>query len=136
MRPSALLSVSLYLSLSSFAVAVAGGFPRPAIPFAPEQYICYRTAGVIQIDGLLEEHAWQSVTPTDLFVDIEGDRASTPRYETRARMLWDDEHLYISAELEEPDVWATLDYRDAIIYYDNDFELFIEPDGDTHHYYE
>ena len=26
--------------------------------------------------------------------------------------------------------------RDAVIYRDNDFEVFIDPDGDTHLYYE
>ena len=38
--------------------------------------------------------------------------------------------------MEEPDVWGTLTERDAIIYNDNDFEVFIDPDGDTQMYYE
>jgi hypothetical protein len=38
--------------------------------------------------------------------------------------------------LEEPDVWATLTQHDAVIFNDNDFEVFIDPDGDTHEYYE
>ena len=40
------------------------------------------------------------------------------------------------AELEEPEVWATLTERDSVIYHDNDFEVFIDPDGDNHDYYE
>jgi hypothetical protein len=51
-------------------------------------------------------------------------------------MLWDNQYLYIGAELEEPHLWATLKQRDTIIFYDNDFEVFIDPDGDTHQYYE
>jgi hypothetical protein len=51
-------------------------------------------------------------------------------------MLWDDAYLYIGAYLEEPHVWATLTARDSIIFQDNDFEVFIDPDGDTHAYYE
>ena len=51
-------------------------------------------------------------------------------------MLWDDEYFYVAAELEEPDIWATLTERDAVIFYDNDFEIFIDPDGDSHEYYE
>ena len=51
-------------------------------------------------------------------------------------MLWDDTFLYIAAELEEPHVWATLTKRDSVIFQDNDFEVFIDPDGDTHNYYE
>ena len=45
-------------------------------------------------------------------------------------MLWDDEYLYIGAELEEPHVWGTLTEHDCIIFQDNDFEVFLDPDGD------
>jgi hypothetical protein len=55
---------------------------------------------------------------------------------THAKLLWDDSNLYIAAELEEPDVWAKLKQRDTVVFYDNDFEVFIDPDGDTHAYYE
>jgi hypothetical protein len=51
-------------------------------------------------------------------------------------MTWDDEYFYVAAEMEEPDVWATLTERDSVIFHDNDFEIFIDPDGDTHAYYE
>jgi hypothetical protein len=44
--------------------------------------------------------------------------------------------LYIAAELVEPDIWATIKRRDEVVYYDNDFEIFIDPDGDTHNYFE
>ena len=46
------------------------------------------------------------------------------------------DYLYVGADLEEPDVWATLTTRDSVIYQENDFEIFIDPDGDTHEYYE
>ncbi len=51
-------------------------------------------------------------------------------------MLWDDDALYIAAELEEPHVWATLTEHDSVIFHDNDFEVFIDPDGDNHLYAE
>ena len=38
--------------------------------------------------------------------------------------------------MEEPDLWGTLTARDSVIFHDNDFEVFIDPDGDTHAYYE
>ncbi|MBU0983511.1 MAG: carbohydrate-binding family 9-like protein, partial [candidate division Zixibacteria bacterium] len=60
----------------------------------------------------------------------------SPRFATRAKMLWDDTYFYVAGDMEEPDVWAKLTDRDAVIYYDNDFEVFIDPDGDTHEYYE
>jgi hypothetical protein len=51
-------------------------------------------------------------------------------------MLWDAEYLYVAADLEEPHVWATLKEHDSVIFQDNDFEVFIDPDGDNHEYYE
>jgi hypothetical protein len=51
-------------------------------------------------------------------------------------MLWDDRFLYIGAMLDDPHVWATLTKRDTVIFYDNDFEVFIDPDGDNHEYFE
>jgi hypothetical protein len=107
-----------------------------AMPFSPRRYVCYRAPSAVKIDGRLDEPAWAAAAWTDAFVDIEGDQRPRPRFRTRTKMLWDDEHFYVAAEMEEPDVWATLTERDSVIYHDNDFELFIDPDGDTHAYYE
>jgi hypothetical protein len=51
-------------------------------------------------------------------------------------MLWDAKCLYIGAEVTEPDVWATLHEHDQVVFQDNDFEAFIDPDGDGNEYYE
>ena len=51
-------------------------------------------------------------------------------------MLWDDDYFYFAADIEEPHLWATLTARDSVIFQDNDFEIFIDPDGDTHNYFE
>jgi hypothetical protein len=107
----------------------------PAEPH-PKGYVCYHTTTPVIPDGVLDEKSWASVPWTDYFVDIEGPTKPAPRYKTRAKLLWDDSNLYIAAELEEPDVWATLRQRDTVIFIDNDFEVFIDPDGDTHAYYE
>jgi len=111
-------------------------FPRPQIAYNPRHYVCYRTDVPIVIDGRLDESSWRKASWTESFVDIEGKLKPVPRFETRAKMLWDSTHFYIAAELEEPDVWGILTQRDAVIFYDNDFEVFIDPDGDTHEYYE
>jgi len=103
----------------------------------PETYICYRAKGEIIIDGKLNDPSWKRAPWTSLFVDIEGnDVRPPPRYATRVMMVWDDEYLYIAADLEEPDVWGTLTQRDSIIYHDNDFEVFIKPREDSTSYVE
>jgi hypothetical protein len=107
-----------------------------ALPFVPRHYVAYRAPSPVRVDGRLDDPAWASAPWTETFVDIEGSRRPEPRFTTRAKMLWDDDWFYVAAELEEPDLWATLKERDSVIFHDNDFELFIDPDGDTHAYYE
>jgi hypothetical protein len=107
-----------------------------AMPFAPRRYVCYRAPSRLNVDGKLDEPGWAAASWSDAFIDIEGDRRPQPRFRTRVKMLWDDEYLYVAAEMEEPDVWATLTERDAVMFHDNDFEVFVDPDGDTHAYYE
>lgn len=102
----------------------------------PEHYICYRTNSTIRIDGLFNESDWNNALWTKEFIDIEGRKKPNPAYQTKVKMLWDDTYLYIAAYLEEPHVWATLTERESVIFYDNDFEVFLDPDGDTHKYLE
>ncbi len=102
----------------------------------PRGYICYRAAKPPVLDGKLDDDAWKSAPWSEDFGDIEGDRRPAPRFRTRVKMLWDDKCLYIGAELEEPHVWATLTRHDSVIFNDNDFEVFLDPDGDSHLYAE
>lgn len=111
-------------------------FPTPQIDFSPERYICYKADTPPEIDGQINDRCWRDASWTAFFVDIEGDMKPAPRFRTRAKMAWDDLYFYIAADLEEPHAWATLTKRDAVIFHDNDFEVFIDPDGDTHEYYE
>jgi ketosteroid isomerase-like protein/predicted peptidase len=102
----------------------------------PRGYVCSPASKPLQIDGRLEEADWQQARWTDEFVDIEGDQKPKPRLKTRAKLLWNSEFLYIGVEIEEPHVWGTLTKHDSVIFHDNDFEFFIDPDGDNHEYYE
>ncbi len=113
----------------------SGSFAVPQIEFAPEQYVAYRTDMPLDLDGRLVEQAWLSAEWTADFVDIEGEARPAPRYRTRAKMIWDNEYFYVGAELEEPHVRGSLVERDTVLYRDNDFEVFVDPDGDTQIYY-
>jgi hypothetical protein len=106
------------------------------LPYAPRQAIVYRATSPLTIDGKLDEPSWRAAAWSDAFVDIQGLDDLRPRFRTRVKMLWDDDYFYIAADLDEPDIWGTLKERDSVIFHDNDFELFIDPDGDTHNYYE
>jgi len=110
--------------------------PAMVVSEAPKEYLCYRVAETLKIDGNLDELSWRKAPATDVFVDIEGGGKPRPRFTTRARMLWDDQYFYIGAEMDEPHVWGTLTKRDSVIFHDNDFEVFIDPNGDRDEYYE
>ncbi|WP_133643908.1 carbohydrate-binding family 9-like protein [Zeaxanthinibacter enoshimensis] len=108
---------------------------KPAISqVSPRSYTAYKSLSEIKIDGRADEASWDNAPWSDDFIDIEGKKI--PSYRTRVKMLWDSNNLYVFAKMEEPHVWATLKQRDTVIFYNNDFEIFIDPDGDTHHYME
>lgn len=110
------------------------GLPR--IGYNPPVYQCRRATRPFELDGNLDKDFWADAEFTDLFADIEGWDVKPPRCNTRAKMLWDDENLYFGAVLEGNEIWGNLTERDCVIFYDNDFEIFIDPDSDTHQYFE
>ncbi len=121
-------------SLDVLPLVLLAAIPSPVS--AQKDYLCHRAPRPIVIDGKLTDPAWRRAPWTDLFVDIQGDAKPKPRFRTRVKMLWDDQYFYIAARLEEPHVWATLTAHDAVIFHDNDFEVFLDPDGDTLRYFE
>src|SRR5436305_6638097 len=115
---------------------LATALPDPPPAPHPKGYVCHRAAKPPVIDGKLDDEAWAAAAWSEPFADIEGDKKPRPRFRTRVKRLWDDQALYIAAELEEPHVWATLKEHDSVIFRDNDFEVFLDPDGDSHLYAE
>lgn len=125
-------SIALYFALRH-APAPPVNAPEPIAEILPaaKTYICNRATEPIVIDGKIDEASWDAAPWSDDFVDIEGDAKPTPRFRTRVKMLWDDTNLYIAAELEEPHVQGTFTKHDSYIFHeDNDFEVFLDPDGD------
>ncbi|MFK8009985.1 MAG: carbohydrate-binding family 9-like protein [Saprospiraceae bacterium] len=106
------------------------------IPFSPKEYVCFKNNATINIDGKANESDWQNAPWTESFVDIEGNLKPQPTHDTKVKMLWDNDYFYFYAKMDEPHIWAKLRQRDTVIFYDDDFEIFIDPDGDSHNYYE
>lgn len=102
----------------------------------PNHYICYQAPESMNVDGIISDAEWGNTEWSVWFKDIEGEGKDEPLYKTRMKMQWDEQYLYIAAELEEPHVWAKITERDEVIFFDNDFEVFIDPNDDTHAYYE
>ncbi|GHE44086.1 hypothetical protein GCM10017764_29280 [Sphingobacterium griseoflavum] len=102
----------------------------------PSVYAAKKISSQINVDGKADEEAWQQAPWSDDFVDIEGASKKKPALNSKVKMLWDDQHLYIYAQLEEPHVWGDIRKRDAIIYHNNDFEVFLKPFDNQPLYYE
>jgi len=124
------------LGLGALCAALLTTPLRSQAPDVVRSYEAPRASSEIVVDGRAQEDAWKAAAWTEPFVDIRGADWPEPTWATRAKIVWDDDYLYIAAVLEEPHLWATLTARDAIIYRDHDFEIFLDPDGDGLAYYE
>ncbi len=90
----------------------------------------------IIIDGKLDEEAWAKMEWSDDFQDIQGDQFPKPDQQTKMKILWCDSLLFIAAYLQENHIWAHIEEDEKIMYFDNDFEVFIDANRDHHHYFE
>lgn len=98
----------------------------------PKHYIVNKINDQINIDGRDDELAWNNAIYTDDFIDIEGGKI--PSQKTNVKMLWDEKFLYVFAKLYENHIWGDITKRDEVIYYNNDFEVFINPNDDVFSY--
>lgn len=99
---------------------------------SPKTYVVYKTYLPLIIDGKDDEQVWNEAIFTDNFIDIEG--VKIPTQKTHIKMLWDTDFLYVYAKLYEKHIWGNITKRDEVIFYNNDFEVFISPSNDTHNY--
>ena len=101
------------------------------------EYTVKRTPGPVTIDGNLSEAGWKSAEETENFV-IYTD-GSSPVFPTRAKMLWDNEYLYIAFIMTDKDVWGkmtTWKPGDPCLCLEEVAEVFIDPDDDGYNYIE
>ncbi len=99
------------------------GWPFPWPEDRIAHYTAHRVAAPLEIDGRLDEASWRLAPRSPRFVDLV---SGTPTiHDTRAAVLWDDAYLYVGFWVEEPFVEATLTERDALVWTENDVELFV-----------
>ena len=110
--------------------------PAPAAP-APA-FECRFAEGAITIDGRSDDTAWAGAQVIEQFQVpwAAAGKAREPRTATRARLLWDDEHLYFVAEMADRDLYADIAEHQGELWYNDVFELFFKPAADKLAYYE
>jgi hypothetical protein len=95
-------------------------------------YVVHRVTSPISIDGLLAEPAWDKAQVAGPFVrSMDGKRASAA---TEARLLWDDDNLYVAFQCEDTNVSSTFFKDDEKLYTSNVVEIFLNPSGDSSRY--
>jgi hypothetical protein len=95
--------------------------PAPPIP----QYEVKRSTSPLVIDGKTDDKAWASANAVELGVNW--DSQTGVKQKTVARLLWDDENLYLSYECEDADITAQFLQRDDPTYRDDTVEVFLNP---------
>lgn len=85
------------------------------------------TQAPIKIDGKLDEAGWKSAKAVDPFVfpwEVGKNEG------TRARLLWDDQYLYVSFVCDDSNISAEHTERDSPVYRDDCVEVFTSPNPD------
>lgn len=127
-----LLAVAAPVWVSSAGAAVGDAY-IPGVP-EPPTYVVQRTTEPIAVDGRLDDPAWQLAPRTESWRWL--DTNEPARHRTYGQMAWDDQYLYFAFYSEDPDIWSTMQVRDEPVFVEEDFEIFLDPDGDEFHYYE
>lgn len=116
------------LLTSSLAGCACGEPPRTSIP---ELHV-RRAASAPSIDGDLSE--WDDAARTEVFVGtMDGSHLSLA---PSARLMWDDDALYVAMELDDPLLRAPGQAQDDHLWEHDCVELMIDPDGDERRYLE
>ena len=106
--------------------------PRASFPGSPE-YTCRRAQGPITIDGRATEPAWERAGVLPFFIPK---TFTAPQSRTEARMLYDDQYIYITFKAYDKDIWHIHTKRDENTWEEDVVEAFFKLDEDQNPYYE
>lgn len=104
-----------------------------SLPVELPVYEIFRAESAVTVDGCLDDSAWRKAPPVELRDTQTGEK---PRLATTARMLYDDEWLYVGFHSEDRLIWGTMTGHDDPIYNEEVVEIFLDPTGLLTCYYE
>lgn len=100
------------------------------------RYDCRRKTGSIVVNGVADEIAWQLAPEIGEFTRFQKNGGLVTQ-RTTAKMLWDEDNLYLLVTAEDPDIWSDMTVGDkACLCEEETIEVFIDPDGDGYDYAE
>jgi hypothetical protein len=99
------------------------------------EYICNYTPTPITIDGSLTDPAWAGGNFIPFHLPCSDEE---PLSKTEARMLWDDNYLYVGFKAYDQDIWGYLTERNDTTCSEDVLEIFFKthPDKDPYFNFE
>lgn len=98
-----------------------------------KQYLCKKVNDNIQIDGQLDKPEWKEAEAVNLYETVTG---GLPKQATYAKLLWNDQFLYISFQCEDDYINATMNGYNDKLYNEEVVEVFIDDDRNLKTYIE
>jgi len=92
--------------------------------YGAPRYEVHRATAPITIDGKIDPPEWSAASPAFEFL-FPWDSQTGEKQKTHARLLWDDNYLYVAYEAEDNDVTAQVQGRDDFVYRDDTAEIFL-----------
>lgn len=132
-RRIAVIFGGLMLAIQTGCADVA---PKAATPEPPlvRTAECRWANGPIQIDGRVDEAAWDAAEELSGF-SIFWERKSGQTH-TAARLLWDEQFLYFTAEMEDYDLYGDVSDRNGPTSENDAFGLYLKPATGKNGYFE
>lgn len=118
--------------MTRMVVLVACGFAAHASAdekFTPPEYVVRRASAPPVIDGKLDDAVWEGAGVIDQFVFPW--HTSGEKEPSTARLLWDDECLYVGHVCADQHITAVHKERDGKIPEDDCFEIMLMPNPET-----
>jgi hypothetical protein len=125
----------VFISMLATMGIVVALFQATAVE-PPPLFECRRATGPIIIDGKADEPAWKEAMVIDGFFQPGKNPPLKSRAGTKARLLWDDDALYFTADMEDSDLFADIKDHDGTLWDNDVFELFFKPSTEQPAYYE
>lgn len=96
-------------------------------------YVCKKINSSFKVDGNIFKDVWNTAEEVSL-----GDRVTggSPRQGTKAKLLWNEEFLYVAFHCKDNQINATMTGYNDKIYEEEVVEIFIDDDKDMKTYIE
>lgn len=107
--------------------------------FVPQIYHCCRTAKPVSPYVFTDDAAWNAAKSLWTFYRLPENNVewTQPRFaaleQTRVKMLWDDNFIYLTAELDSNELYVQMD---TPTWESDVLELFLQPSANSNVYYE